>query len=174
MVHQSEAGQVREWVAKCREFPVEHGYDTEFGFVENHIVNPEITVHDAGRLILFLAWNVARKPLDQSIHACDWFGLGGLVLLRPSFDLSLVVIAREFREFLETNLARIKSVQPGQDLYHLLIDLFLLFWVKTGQVLVHKDSSIYVFHQVEFRANYVGIRAVMNGPWHWKILLEEC
>jgi hypothetical protein len=52
-------------MAQGRQFPVEHGQDARLGRVENHVVEPEVAMHD-GRV--FAGRNVVRQPGDQLVH----------------------------------------------------------------------------------------------------------
>ena len=64
-------GEVAQWMAEGREFPIEHRDHTRLGRMHDHIVHAEITMHERG---FVWARNIRGQPGVQPIHVGDFFG----------------------------------------------------------------------------------------------------
>ena len=78
-------------MAERRQLPVQDRDHSGLGWMDDHVVELVVAVHDRGR---FVVRQVGGQPLHEPVHGRDLLGLGGHVLLRPAPDLAGEVIAR--------------------------------------------------------------------------------
>lgn len=158
-------GEVAERMPQCRELPVEHGDDARLGRMEDHVVHPEVAMHQRG----FLAGrDIGRQPFDQPVHGRNLFGLRCLVLLAPAGDLAGKVIAGLAIGFQPDGLV-VDLVQGGDGAVHGIEDAGPFIAAHARQALVPEDAALDAVHDVEGGADDAVVLAQAIAACHRNI-----
>ncbi len=145
--------EVRERMAQRRQFPVEHGNDPRLGGMKHEVVQAVVAVNDGhAQLVPGAGWNVCRQPFDELVHFRNRLRDGSDVLLAPSADLPVEIVAG-FAVPREAALGKLDGVQGRDDAVHLVVNLAALGGSHPGQGLVPQHTPLHEFHHIERAAN---------------------
>ena len=141
--------EVGQRMAQCGQLPVQHGQHARLCGMKHQVVEPKVTMHDGDHaLVAGAGGQVGRQPGDQLVHLWDRRGDRRGVLLAPTANLALKVVAR-FAVAGQAALRKLDIVERRDDPVHLLVNLCALGGCHARQGLVPQHAAFNEFHHVE-------------------------
>ena len=141
--------EVGQGMAQGGEFPIEHGDHARLRRVENQVVEPEIAVHDTRHALgARHCRNMGGQPCHQAVHLHDGLCHRGRVLLAPTTDLPLEIIAGAAVVGQPVFGVR-DAVQAADYAVHLVVNSSAFLRRTVGQRLVPKDPALHELHDIK-------------------------
>ena len=154
-------GEIRQRIAKRRQFPVEHGDNMRILGIENHVVDAVVTMNHAGAGLLGQRFG---QPFDQPLHFGHDLGFRQAILLCPAVYLTSEIIAG-FAKIGQSGCIDINIVQRGQRVDHRFIGCGAFGRVRPRHRAVPDRAAFDHVHDVEPAADdaVVGAQAIGLG-----------
>src|SRR3569833_786581 len=113
--------------------------------MEDHIVQPEVPVHDAS---LITRRDMQRRPFDEPLHRRNILGLRGSILSRPTLHLALNIAAGA-TVIAHAESYRDEREQPNKHSIHLGIDARPGILRQRRESRIPEDPTLHILHYKE-------------------------
>ena len=153
-----------------RQFPVENADHLGFFGVKEQVAEPEIAMGDSDMAVIVR--QMRGQPVGDRLQLGNALARRFPQLFGPARDLALEIVSGA-AEIAETDLIGLHRMELRQCLGHAEIEATPLGGRETGQGGIMEDAALQPLHQIERRAERLGIGMEEHGARHRHIRLRQ-